>query len=134
MTNFDTNIVVMQSILISQDSTRTDGMYGVNFGVKNIWNTSKVLSSKWELVYLLSWHFCLVFFCWHLTTCLHILIFSSIYQSDDRTLRLSKVAEWDLTPLIHFWGIHPEDPVALKGKNFVSLLLLVVSVIWFHFY
>ena len=61
MTNFDTNIVVMQSILISQDSTRTDGMYGVNFGVKNIWNTTKVPNSKLELVYLLSWLFFLAF-------------------------------------------------------------------------
>ncbi|MGJ8641517.1 MAG: M60 family metallopeptidase [Opitutaceae bacterium] len=33
--------------------------------------------------------------------------------TDDRILRLSKAAGADLTPLIHFWGIQPEDPKAL---------------------
>ena len=30
-------------------------------------------------------------------------------QTDDRTLYLSIAAGEDLTPLIHFWGIHPVD-------------------------
>ncbi|MCH9680612.1 MAG: hypothetical protein K0V04_04190, partial [Deltaproteobacteria bacterium] len=33
---------------------------------------------------------------------------------DDRILRMSVAADADLTPLIHFWGIHPVDPAALK--------------------
>ncbi|MCH9681525.1 MAG: M60 family metallopeptidase [Deltaproteobacteria bacterium] len=33
---------------------------------------------------------------------------------DDRILRMSVAANVDLTPLIHFWGIHPVDPDALK--------------------
>lgn len=33
--------------------------------------------------------------------------------TDHRILRLSKKAGVDLTPLIHFWGIHPVDPSAL---------------------
>jgi hypothetical protein len=33
---------------------------------------------------------------------------------DDRILRLSKAAGADLTPLIHFWGIQPENPAVLK--------------------
>ena len=32
---------------------------------------------------------------------------------DDRILRLSIAAGFDLTPLIHFWGIHPIDPTGL---------------------
>jgi len=39
-----------------------------------------------------------------------------LYKSDDRTLRLSVAAGVDLTPLIHFWGIHPVDSVGLKKK------------------
>ena len=35
---------------------------------------------------------------------------------DDRTLSLSIAAGYDLTPLIHFWGIQPEDPEYLKEK------------------
>jgi len=34
--------------------------------------------------------------------------------TDNRILRLSKQAGADLTPLIHFWGVHPEDRIALK--------------------
>ena len=34
--------------------------------------------------------------------------------TDSRILRMSKAADADLAPLIHFWGIHPEDPAALK--------------------
>jgi len=34
---------------------------------------------------------------------------------DSRTLRLSIAAGVDLTPLIHFWGIHPVDGSALKN-------------------
>jgi hypothetical protein len=32
---------------------------------------------------------------------------------DSRILRLSKAAGADLTPLIHFWGIHPDNSTAL---------------------
>ena len=35
---------------------------------------------------------------------------------DDRTLGLSIAAGYDLTPLIHFWGIQPVDAEALKEK------------------
>lgn len=34
--------------------------------------------------------------------------------TDDRILRLSKAAGVDLRPLIHFWGIQPDDPKALE--------------------
>jgi hypothetical protein len=34
---------------------------------------------------------------------------------DSRILRLSIAAEADLTPLIHFWGVHPVDPLALQA-------------------
>lgn len=34
--------------------------------------------------------------------------------ADSRILRMSKTAGADLRPLIHFWGIHPEDNQALK--------------------
>jgi hypothetical protein len=36
--------------------------------------------------------------------------------TDSRILRMSKAANVDLTPLIHFWGVHPEDPDALKAQ------------------
>ena len=36
--------------------------------------------------------------------------------TDNRILRMSRTAGADLTPLIHFWGIHPEDRAALKAK------------------
>jgi len=35
--------------------------------------------------------------------------------SDDRTFRFSLKAEVDLTPLIHFWGIFPENEVGLSA-------------------
>lgn len=35
---------------------------------------------------------------------------------DSRILRLSVAAGADLTPLIHFWGIHPVEPAKLKAK------------------
>lgn len=35
--------------------------------------------------------------------------------TDSRILRLSQQAGVDLTPLIHFWGIQPEDPAALRA-------------------
>ena len=39
------------------------------------------------------------------------------FQSvDDRTMKLSIAAGYDLTPLIHFWGIQPEDPESLKEQ------------------
>ncbi len=34
---------------------------------------------------------------------------------DSRILRMSVAANADLTPLIHFWGVHPVDAVALKS-------------------
>jgi len=34
--------------------------------------------------------------------------------TDSRILRMSKAAGVDLRPLIHFWGVHPQDPVKLK--------------------
>jgi hypothetical protein len=34
--------------------------------------------------------------------------------TDSRMLRMSRTAGADLRPLIHFWGIHPEDNYALK--------------------
>lgn len=34
-------------------------------------------------------------------------------QIDDRILKLSKAAGADLRPLIHFWGVHPQDSAAL---------------------
>ncbi len=39
--------------------------------------------------------------------------------TDNRILRLSQQAGVDLTPLIHFWGIHPDDREAL-GKSMVE--------------
>jgi hypothetical protein len=35
--------------------------------------------------------------------------------TDGRILRMSKAAGADLTPLIHFWGVHPTDPTALQA-------------------
>jgi hypothetical protein len=35
--------------------------------------------------------------------------------TDSRILRMSKTAGADLTPLIHFWGVHPGDSAALRG-------------------
>ncbi|MCP4071252.1 MAG: hypothetical protein GY742_05860, partial [Hyphomicrobiales bacterium] len=35
-------------------------------------------------------------------------------ETDSRILRLSKEAGADLTPLIHFWGVHPKYPTALE--------------------
>lgn len=35
---------------------------------------------------------------------------------DSRILRMSKAAGADLTPLIHFWGVHPERPDPLKAQ------------------
>ena len=37
-------------------------------------------------------------------------------MNDDRTLRVSIQAGEDITALIHFWGMHPEDPAALKAQ------------------
>ncbi|MHC4116459.1 MAG: M60 family peptidase N-terminal accessory domain-containing protein, partial [Planctomycetota bacterium] len=34
--------------------------------------------------------------------------------TDSRILRMSRTADADLRPLIHFWGIHPDDNDALK--------------------
>jgi hypothetical protein len=36
--------------------------------------------------------------------------------TDNRILRLSKQAGADLTPLIHFWGVHPVKPRELKAS------------------
>lgn len=37
------------------------------------------------------------------------------YKNDEISLRLSRAADVDLTPLLHFWGTHPDDPDALKA-------------------
>jgi hypothetical protein len=37
-------------------------------------------------------------------------------ETDSRILRLSVAAGADLTPLIHFWGIHPENAAALQTR------------------
>jgi len=49
-------------------------------------------------------------------------------DSDDRTYRLSLKAGVDLTPLIHFWGIHPVNRVALSARMEESSLLLSSEV------
>lgn len=36
--------------------------------------------------------------------------------SDNRILRMSRAAGVDLTPLIHFWGVHPSNPTTLKSN------------------
>jgi hypothetical protein len=36
--------------------------------------------------------------------------------TDSRILRMSKAAGVDLQPLIHFWGVHPEDTAKLKSE------------------
>ena len=38
-----------------------------------------------------------------------------LLAEDSRILRLSVAAKADITPLIHFWGIHPDDPAKLKA-------------------
>jgi len=43
-------------------------------------------------------------------------LIASEFDTDSRTLRLSKAAGVDLTPLIHFWGIHPMDEEKLKSE------------------
>ncbi len=40
----------------------------------------------------------------------------SLSETDSRILKLSKAAGADLRPLIHFWGVHPTDPVALETE------------------
>ena len=35
--------------------------------------------------------------------------------TDNRILRMSRAAGVDLRPLIHFWGVHPDDPAKLKN-------------------
>jgi hypothetical protein len=46
---------------------------------------------------------------------------SDLSKNDDRILRLSVAAGFDLRPLIHFWGVQPENPQklekAIKAKN-----------------
>ena len=44
-------------------------------------------------------------------------------ETDSRILRMSKAAGVDLTPLIHFWGVQPNDPVALKAAITAAGLL-----------
>ncbi|MBB6054027.1 M60 family metallopeptidase [Armatimonas rosea] len=36
--------------------------------------------------------------------------------TDSRILRMSKAAKADLTPLLYFWGIHPDKPEALQAQ------------------
>jgi len=40
---------------------------------------------------------------------------------DSRILQLSLAAGADLTPLIHFWGVHPVNPTALTAKGLGSV-------------
>ena len=47
---------------------------------------------------------------------------------DYRTLRLSKSVGVDLTPLIHFWGIHPVNPDQLRNSMAANNLSLSDSV------
>jgi len=49
-------------------------------------------------------------------------------DSDDRTYRLSLKAGVDLTPLIHFWGIHPVKPIALSDRMKGANLLISDNV------
>merc|ERR1719460_2534696 len=44
------------------------------------------------------------------------LAFGQASWPDIRTLRLSKKAGYDLTPLIHFWGIFPVNANDLRSK------------------
>jgi hypothetical protein len=43
-------------------------------------------------------------------------------QTDDRILKLSKAAGVDLRPLIHFWGVHPQDSTALAQAIIINNL------------
>jgi len=38
-------------------------------------------------------------------------------KDDYRTLRWGDAAKYDLTPLLHFYGIHPDNPTLLKEKT-----------------
>jgi hypothetical protein len=40
----------------------------------------------------------------------------SLTEVDSRILRFSRTAGADLRPLIHFWGVHPQDTAALKAR------------------
>jgi len=51
-------------------------------------------------------------------------ISTPLWDSDDRTYRLSLKAGVNLTPLIEFWGIHPVDPKALSERMTNSSLFL----------
>merc|ERR1712161_39655 len=51
-------------------------------------------------------------------------ISTPMWDSDDRTYRLSLKAGVDLTPLIEFWGIHPVNPKALRERMQNSDLFL----------
>jgi hypothetical protein len=37
-----------------------------------------------------------------------------LVEADSRVFRFSKIAGADLRPLIHFWGLHPQDSMALR--------------------
>lgn len=44
--------------------------------------------------------------------------------ADDHILRMSKVTGYDMRPLIHFWGIHPDNPSELAENIEASQLKL----------
>jgi hypothetical protein len=54
---------------------------------------------------------------------------NGLSRDDSRTLRMSVAARTDLTPLFHFWGIHPDDPVRLKAAMVANGLTPSLSVL-----
>jgi hypothetical protein len=48
--------------------------------------------------------------------------------TDSRILRMSKAAGVDLTPLIHFWGVQPENPENLKASMAAAGLQPAASI------
>ena len=49
--------------------------------------------------------------------------------TDSRTLRLSIAAGEDLTPLIHFWGVHPGHPASLAAEMAAHNLTLPYTTV-----
>ncbi|MGB0413404.1 MAG: M60 family metallopeptidase [Coraliomargarita sp.] len=70
-----------------------------------------------EIVHLFGWQVLEDF--WH---SVHLDYLKGIQYSrnndpaDNRILRMSKIAGVDLTPLVHFWGIQPDDAITLKRE------------------
>ncbi|MDA8646149.1 M60 family metallopeptidase [Porticoccaceae bacterium] len=53
---------------------------------------------------------------------------NDLSDTDSRILRLSISAGFDLTPLIHFWGIHPSDPSELAEAMRVNDLARDIQI------